>query len=469
VNRRRFVQGAAAGLGAAALGPLPRLGAATRGAAGGLWATSVLPLADERMAWWREARFGMFIHWGLYSILAGEWMGRTDHAEWIRNTAHIPLAEYDKLVARFNPTRFDADQWVGMAKDAGMKYVTITSKHHDGFCLFDNRLTSFCIRSTPYRRDIMAQMADACRRAGLRPCWYHSIMDWHHPDYLPRRDWEAATRPVDGARFSRFVRYLHGSVAQLLQTYGDIGVMWFDGQWEGTWTHELGRALYQHCRQLQSGVIVNNRVEGWSQTPITDPLGDFRTPEQEVPATGWPGVDWESCITMNRNWGYNSHDHDFKSVPQLIGLLVETASKGGNLLLNVGPKADGTFPDESVERLAAIGRWMRVNGEAIYGTTASLFASTPFRSTTKGNRIYLFVTDWPEVPPFAVPGLRTPIRKAYLLADTAKTAIALGGGAAPSGAPTGATAQRLVLPRSAPDPVCSVVVLEFDQTPEVGS
>jgi alpha-L-fucosidase len=454
MKRRTFLQAGAAGLGAMAFAPLPLPGKS------GLWATTVFPGAadDPRMAWWREARFGMFIHWGLYSILAGEWMGRTDHAEWIRNTAHIPLAEYDKLVARFNPTLFDADHWVGMAKDAGMKYVTITSKHHDGFCLFDNRLTSFCIRSTPFKRDIMKQMADACARAGLRQCWYHSIMDWHRPDYLPRRDWEAETRPVDGAHYARFVRYLHGCVEQLLRNYGDIGVMWFDGQWEQTWTHELGRALYAKCRALQPSVIVNNRCEGWSQTPITDPLGDFRTPEQEVPATGWPGVDWESCITMNDNWGYNSHDHNFKSVAQLIGLLVETASKGGNLLLNIGPKADGTFPDESVERLTAIGRWMRVNGEAIYGTTASLFANAPFRSTTKGNRIYLFVTDWPEVPPLALPGLKTPIRNAYLLADPARTPIVI----------QSAGAQSLVLPRSAPDPICSVVALDFDRAPEVG-
>jgi alpha-L-fucosidase len=462
ISRRSFVQGSAAALGAAALplppflsyvDPLGRPDAVTR---------MLPPADDERMAWWREARFGMFIHWGLYSILAGEWMGRTDHAEWIRNTAHIPLATYDKLVGRFNPVKFDADAWVGMAKDAGMRYVTITSKHHDGFCLFDNRLTGFCIRSTPYRHDVMKLMAEASRRAGLHQCWYHSIMDWHHPDYLPRRDWEAATRPVDGARYARFVRYLHGSVEQLVKNYGDIGVMWFDGQWEQTWTHEMGRALYQHCRQLQPTVIVNNRCEGWSQTPITDPLGDFRTPEQEVPATGWPGVDWESCITMNDNWGYNSHDHNFKSVARLIGLLVETASKGGNLLLNIGPRADGTFPDESVERLAAIGRWMKVNGDAIHGTTASLFASAPFRSTTKGSRIYLFVTDWPEVPPLALPGLRTPVRSAYLLSDPAKTAIAVNAGG--PGAP-----QSLILPRNAPDAICSVVVLEFDSVPVVGA
>jgi len=453
MDRRSFVQGAAAGLGAAALGPLVTL----PGPRSGLL-LAPHAVADDRMAWWREARFGMFLHWGLYSILAGEWMGRTDHAEWIRNTAHIPLAEYDKLVGRFNPTQFDADAWVGMAKDAGMKYVTITSKHHDGFCLFDNRLTSFCIRSTPYRRDIMKAMADACRRAGLRICWYHSIMDWHHPDYLPRRDWEAATRPVDGARYSRFVEYLHGCVQQLLTNYGDIGVMWFDGQWEQTWTHELGRALYAKCRALEPSVIVNNRCEGWSQTPITDPLGDFGTPEQEVPATGTPGRDWESCITMNDNWGYNSHDKNFKSVPQLIGLLVETASKGGNLLLNIGPKADGTFPQESVERLAAIGRWMRVNGEAIYGTSASLFANAPYRTTTRGNRIYLFLFDWPGGA-LALPGLRTPVKSATLLAtpDVHPPVVVAANGS-----------QALTFGPTPADPVCSVVALDFDRAPEVG-
>ena len=339
-----------------------------------------------------------------------------------------------------------------------MKYVVITTKHHDGFCLFDSKQTDFDVMSTPFRRDIMKALANECRRQGMKICWYYSIMDWHHPDYLPRRDWEAATRPVDGARYGRFVQYLHGCVEQLLRNYGDIGVMWFDGQWEQTWTHELGRALYARCLALQPSVIVNNRCEGWSQTPITDPLGDFRTPEQEVPATGWPGVDWESCITMNDNWGYNSHDHHFKSVPQLIGLLVETASKGGNLLLNIGPKADGTFPDESVERLAAIGRWMRVNGEAIYGTSASLFSSASFRATTKGNRIYLFITDWPEVPPFTLPGLMTPIRKAHLLADPAQTPIVI----------QSPGAQSLILPRNAPDPVCSVIALDFDRPPEVG-
>ena len=395
----------------------------------------------------------MFIHWGLYSILEGKWGGRDDYAEWIRNLAHIPLEEYDKLVGRFNPTRFDADSWIGMAKDAGAKYVTFTTKHHDGFCLFDSKLTDFCVRSTPFKRDIMAEMAAASRRAGIHQCWYHSIMDWHHPDYLPRRDWEAESRPVDGARFSRYVEYLHGQVTELLTKYGDIGVMWFDGQWEGTWTHELGKALYERCRALQPSVIVNNRVEGWSGDKITDPLGDFRTPEQEVPATGWPGVDWESCITMNDNWGYNAQDHHFKSAAELIGLLVETASKGGNLLLNVGPKPDGTFPDESVERLAAIGRWMRTNGTAIYGSTASPFPNTPFRVTSQPRRLNLFLKEW--VPVAELPGLRTPIARAYLMADQTR-------------APLSVTGNRVTLPDQGPSGEWPVVVLDFDSPPEVG-
>ncbi|MEP7325345.1 MAG: alpha-L-fucosidase [Gemmatimonadota bacterium] len=427
------------------------------------WLTTLIPQRDlpasqpPDISWWREARFGMFIHWGLYSILAGEWGGRTDYAEWIRNNAHIPIGEYEKLVARFNPTLFDADRWVSLAKEAGMGYLTITSKHHDGFCLFDSRLTDFCIRSTPFKRDIMREISDACRRHDIRPCWYHSIMDWHHPDYLPRRDWEAESRSADGAHYTRFLEYLHGQVTELLTNYGDTGVMWFDGQWEGTWTHEMGRVLYQKCKALQPGVIVNNRVEGWSPVPIADPLGDFRTPEQEIPATGWPGVDWESCITMNRNWGYNSHDHDFKSVAQLIGLLVETASKGGNLLLNVGPRADGTFPDESVERLHALGRWMAVNGSAIHGTTASPFTHSSFRATSKPNRLHLFLTDWPAAG-LAVPRLRTPVKRAYLLADRDRTPLHIG-----SDGPD----PIISLPPMRPDPICSVLVLEFDRSPEV--
>ncbi|MGH2634493.1 MAG: alpha-L-fucosidase, partial [Tepidiformaceae bacterium] len=279
MQRRSFLSAGAYGLGAMMLNPYARFG----GEAGApMWATSVFEPADERLAWWREARFGLFLHWGLYSILAGEWKGRTDYAEWIRNNAHIPLDVYERLVPRFNPVKFDADAWAGMAKDAGMKYVTLTTKHHDGFCLFDNPLTDFCVRSTPFKRDICTELAAATRRAGLHQCWYHSIMDWHHVDYLPRRDWEAETRAVGNAHMAKYQPYLHGSVEHLLTHYGEIGVMWFDGNWEGSWTHDMGRELYDVCRKAHPDVIVNNRVEGWSQSVITQPLGDFRTPEQQI-------------------------------------------------------------------------------------------------------------------------------------------------------------------------------------------
>jgi alpha-L-fucosidase len=436
-----------------------RDGAAALGALAVPWrvlAPGAAPAADDRLDWWRDARFGLFLHWGLYSILAGEWGARTDYAEWIRNNAHIRLAEYDRLVGRFNPTAFDADRWVSLARDAGMRYVTITTKHHDGFCLFDSRQTDFCIRSTPFRRDIMREMAEACRRHDMRICWYHSIMDWHHPDYLPRRDWEAESRPVDGARFARYVRYLHAQVGELLTNYGDIGVMWFDGNWEGTWTHEMGEALYAHCRALQPRVIVNNRVEGWSPRPIATPLGDFGTPEQRIPETGLPGVDWESCITMNHNWGYNSHDRDFKSVAELVGLLVETASKGGNLLLNVGPKADGTFPEESVDRLQGLAKWMAVNGTAIHGSAASPFTGTPFRVTTQGNRVNLFLTDRPATA--RLPRLVTPVRRAYLLADPQLTAL---------GVQATADGPVITLPSVIPDSICAVVAVELEGPPVV--
>ena len=186
---------------------------------------------DERMAWWREARFGMFIHWGLYAIPAGEWEGNTNHAEWIRTTAQIPLEQYDKFVGEFNPVKFNADDWVRMARDAGMKYIVITSKHHDGFSLFNSKYTDYDIMSTPFQRDIMDELANACRKYGLRICWYHSIMDWHHPDYLPRRSWEK-DRGIEGADFERYIAYMKNQLRELVENYGDIGVLWFDGEWE---------------------------------------------------------------------------------------------------------------------------------------------------------------------------------------------------------------------------------------------
>lgn len=379
---------------------------------------------DARMHWWRENRFGMFIHWGLYSIPAGKWGTHTNYGEWIREEAHIPVAEYEKLQAQFNPVKFDANAWAKMAKDAGMRYVVITSKHHDGFNLFKSRYTDWAVQNTPFNRDIMKELSTAVRKQGLTMGWYHSIMDWHHPDYLPRRSWETDIRPADGADMDRYTEYLHNEVRQLLTDYGKIGVMWFDGEWENTWTAKRGKALYDLCRSIQPNIIVNNRVSP-GRSGIEDAslqAGDYGTPEQYIPATGLPGQDWETCMTMNDHWGYNAWDTDWKSSETLIHNLVDIASKGGNYLLNVGPRSDGTFPPEAVQRLRDIGKWMKVNGDSIYGTTASVFDSLPWgRSTTKREgattTLYLQVFNWPKDGRLVLPGLANKALSVRMLRD----------------------------------------------------
>ncbi|MFN0058626.1 MAG: alpha-L-fucosidase [Planctomycetota bacterium] len=437
---------------------------------------------DSRLDWWREARFGLFIHWGLYAVPAGEWGTDQHHGEWIYTSAKIPLERYEGFREQFNPVKFDADAWVQIAKDAGMKYIVITSKHHDGFCLFDSAHTDYDIASTPFKRDILKELADACHRAGLRICWYHSIMDWHHPDYLPRRDWEE--RPATGADFGRYVQYLRAQVEELITKYGDIGVLWFDGEWESTWTHELGQALYDLCRKLAPNIIVNNRVDvgrGGMAGMTTDArfAGDFGTPEQEIPATGVAGVDWETCMTMNEHWGYNKHDDDWKSTEDLIHKLVDIASKGGNFLLNVGPTAEGVFPEPCLERLKGMGEWLRENGEAIYGTSASPFAKLDWgRCTVRklpdgDTRLYLHIFKWPGVDlaedgavdvataalrsVFKLSGLGNEVKRAKLLA-------------LPDIAIETSSAEGVVtirLPKRAPDPYCSVVALDIAGPPVI--
>ncbi len=422
---------------------------------------------DARMRWWKEARFGLFIHWGLYSIPAGVWGNRTDYGEWIRTSAKIPLSQYSELVQQFNPTRFNAGDWVRVAKDAGMKYITITTKHHDGFCLFNTRYTDFSVAATPFGRDVMQDLSRACRNEGMPLCWYYSIMDWHHPDYLPRREWETA-RGTAGADFNRYVRYMKDQLRELLTNYGRIGVLWFDGEWEKTWNRPLGRQLYDYVRGLQPEIIVNNRVgagrsgmQGFSEGEAS--AGDFGTPEQEVPDTGVPDVYWETCMTMNDHWGYNSHDVNWKSAKELVRTLTDVVSKGGNFLLNVGPTSDGVFPQACIDRLMAIGRWMKTNGEAIYGTDAGPFAHLPWGRCTekviqRGTRLYLHVFDWPGDGRLIVPGIANEAHKAYLLADPEQT---------PLGITRVEDALAIAVPRVPPDSVNSVVVLDVDGAPDV--
>ncbi len=416
---------------------------------------------DQRMKWWREARFGLFIHWGLYAIPAGKWGDKSHYGEWIRHEAQIPLPEYEKLLDQFNPVKFNAKEWVRMAKNAGMKYIVITSKHHDGFCLFDSKVTEWDVMSTPFKRDILKELSDACKEEGIKMCFYYSIMDWHHPDYLPRRDWEKEHRPEGDANFDRYVEYMKAQLKELITNYGPLGILWFDGEWENTWTHERGVDLYNYVRSLQPDIIINNRVDkgrsGMAGLSSEDNVGDYGTPEQEIPAKGLPGVDWETCMTMNKHWGYNAEDKFYKSTKSLVQMLVDIASKGGNFLLNVGPMANGEFPPESVERLQQIGEWMKVNGESIYGTSASPYDKPAWgRYTQKkldnGNTIlYAHIFNYEPDSKIKIPTDKKPVKAWLLKAPDEKIKVT-------------SKKQNLIveLPKIDPEPYVTVIGMEFE-------
>ncbi len=376
--------------------------------------------AADRMAWWREARFGMFIHWGVYSIPAGEWGGRKHRgtSEWIMEGLHIPVSEYKKFGAEFNPVKYDPRAWARLAKEAGCGYVVITSRHHDGFCLWDSGVTDWDVAATRWKSDLLRPLADACRAEGLKFGLYYSILDWSHRDYLPRRPWNDEPLPADGPSFDRFVSYVRAQVEEVVRAY-DPDILWFDGEWEATWTHEHGESLEALARSIKPEIIMNNRVgkarDGMAglDRPGAKKLGDFGTPEQEVPAQGLPGVDWETCMTMNDSWGFKSSDHNWKSPEQLVRTLCEVASKGGNFLLNVGPTAAGEIPPESVERLRAVGAWMRSNGSAIRGTRPipgwkARWGGGGRGTVDAGGRLYLHGFEWPSEGPLLLAGVRLP-------------------------------------------------------------
>ena len=395
---------------------------------------------DARMAWWRDAKFGMFVHWGLYAVPAGEWKGRkvAGIGEWIMHRGKIPKEEYATLQQQFDPVKYDPRQWVRIAKQAGMKYIVITSKHHDGFCLFDSKLTDYDMPGTPYGKDLLKPLAAACHAEGIKICWYHSIMDWYHPQ----------------AHNEAYFEHMRGQLKELLTGYGEIGVLWFDGEWIKEWSEQRGVELEQYIRQLQPQLIVNNRVGKRKRSP-----GDFGTPEQHIPATGIPGWDWETCMTMNDTWGFKKDDHKWKSTEDLIHKLADIVSKGGNFLLNVGPTAEGEIPAASVQRLAEIGRWMETNGESIYGTSASPFKRLPWgRCTQKPGFLYLHVFDWPTDGKLVVPALHNDVKKAYLLADAGRAKLE-----------TKRAEDDVIVSLSgdAPDPWDSIVVLEIDGEPAV--
>ena len=400
MNRRHFLVSAGAGLSALALpaGSFARLPEETDAA------------FNARMAWWREARFGMFIHWGVYAVAAGRWRGLTlpGPSEWIMSTARIPVADYEPLASRFNPVKFDAAAFAELARDAGMKYMVITSKHHDGFAMFDSKLTDWDIMDrTPFKRDVIKELAAACPDAGVKFGIYHSILDWHNPDQKKN--------------FPRYVEYLKGQLKELLTGYGEFGSIFFDGEWIPRWTTALGEDLERYVRSFQPNVTINNRigkratVDQGGYTPGKYIEGDYDTPENVIPKK-LPPRDWETCMTFNDSWGFKQDDHNWKDTGTLIKMLVDCVSLSGNFLLNVGPTAEGIIPEESATRLREMGQWLKRNGEAVYGTTFGPARGWQLRSTRKGNKIFLHLFNWPGR--LAVK-LGERVKRAYVLSDPA--------------------------------------------------
>jgi alpha-L-fucosidase len=423
---------------------------------------------NARMAWWREARFGMFIHWGLYAVPAGQWKGKfapPGGAEWIMNTFNIPVEEYASLAKQFNPLKYDPAAWVRTAKEAGVKYIVITSKHHDGFGIFDTKATDYNVaKATPYGKDLLKPLADECRKQGIKFCTYYSIMDWHHPaQYRGSPQGYNATK-IHPERKAEYVAFMKQQLKELLDGVNPE-VLWFDGQWPQWWTETDAVDVANYLRTLKPSLIVNNRL-GTGRTSAEmggfgkhdkPYVGDFDTPEQDIPATGLAGVDWETCMTMNGSWGYRTDDTNWKSTEQLVRQLIDAVSKGGNYLLNVGPTAEGEIPAASVERLQGMGKWMATNGEAIYGATASPFKKLDWgRCTQKPGKLFLHVFDWPRGE-LKVPGLKNRVKQAYLLADAKENGTVQLLEIKPS-----AEGVTLKLPEKAPDAIASVVVLEIE-------
>ena len=356
----------------------------------------------KRTEWFRHDRFGMFIHWGLYSIPARN--------EWVRSHEENPEEEYMPLFEEFNPVHYDAKKWAKLAKNAGMKYAVLTTKHHEGFCLFDSAYTDFKATNTPAGRDLVREFVDAFRAEGIKIGFYYSLLDWHHPDYPhygdrqhPMRNNEAYKN--DNRNFDNYVTYMHNQVRELMTNYGKIDLLWFDFSYDDM-KGEKWKAteLVKMIRSYQPDIVLNNRLGGdgaerksFEDEPIY--AGDFKSPEQMIPRA--PLVDdkgrsiaWESCMTLNDHWGYCSKDKNYKSAKTVIRTLIDCVSKGGNLLLNIGPTAKGDFPRESVEILEEVADWMYYNSESIYGCGASELAKPDWgRYTQNKNMLYAHVYD----------------------------------------------------------------------------
>lgn len=386
---------------------------------------------ERRMAWYTDARFGMFIHWGLYAIPA--------RGEWVRSIEEIPKEEYMRYFEEFDPVDFDPKQWAKAAREAGMKYVVLTAKHHDGFCLFDSKYTEFKSTNTKCGRDLVAEYVEAVRAEGLKVGLYFSLLDWYHEDFPHYGDKQHPMRnnPAygnEGRDFNRYLTYMHNQVRELCTNYGKLDVLWFDFSYDElrgeAWK---GTELIEIVRSLQPGVIIDNRLEvsgeGYGSLAAGKPTpyhGDFVSPEQIIPPNGIQDVNgrdlaWEACVTMNNHWGYCREDRFFKPAPMLIKKLVECVSKGGNLLLNVGPDSRGCIPPQSMEILAQIGDWMQKNGKSVYGCGKAGIEKPDWgRVTRRGNILYFHIFE-NTVGPLPLPGVpKEEIGRVRMLADGAE-------------------------------------------------
>jgi alpha-L-fucosidase len=419
----------------------------------------------KRLEWFREARFGMFIHWGLYAVPAGEHRGITSGgiSSYIQDWANIPRDEYAEFAKGFNPVDFDASAWAQLAQDAGQKYLVITAKHHEGFCTYDSAFTDFdVVDATPYGRDIMAELSRECKKRGIHFGVYYSIPDWHDESQFTEIEGKHRTsgtfkNKILPDKKPAYVQYMKDQLRELVEKY-DPEIIWFDGEWVDWWSSDEGKDLYNYVRNLKPEILVNNRADKERQVPPTNDdrayAGDFGTPEQEIPATGIPGKDWETCMTMNNTWGYKHYDDQWKSTQVLLRNLIDIVSKGGNYLLNVGPMSNGRIPEASITRLREMGAWLKANGEAIYGTSASPFAVPWGRITQKENKLYLHIFDWPSNPEnvLELPALDNVAEKASVLGHQEAHVVVV---QSPS-------LLHLDLPERSMDPIATVVVLELD-------
>lgn len=395
-------------------------------AAGMAGAQTYTPAPENLKAreWFQDARFGMFIHWGVYSVL--------EDGEWVMNNRKMPIPEYEKLPPKFNPVKFNAAEWVSLAKAAGMKYITITSKHHDGFAMFATKQSKWnIVDATPYKRDPLKELAEECRKQGIKLFFYHSHLDWTHADYYPRgRTGQASGRPESGD-FNTYLDFMDAQLTELLTNYGPVAGIWFDGIWDRRDANWRLEQTYRLIHKLQPAALVGNNHH---LKPFEGE--DFQMFEKDLPGKNTAGhsaeavignLPLETCDTINKAWGYNAKDKSLKSTRELIQYVVRAAGYGANFLLNVGPKPDGTIQEEFTVRLKEIGQWMKANGEAVYGTRGGPVGPRNWGVTTQtATKVYVHVLDWQDEM-LAMPPLGK-VKNARLLNGQKVEMVAAGAG-----------------------------------------